>query len=115
MEYTQSNLPRIVESYLLLKQSVTSTRLQAERAYNSFRTIDDEFSLTGSRILEIGAGGRGSLLKLFDETSEDLDESIKLILEQRKIEKEAEEAAAAAEEARGERGASSESEEPATV
>lgn len=70
MEYTQSNLPRIVESYLLLKQSVTSTRLQAERAYNSFRTIDDEFSLTGSRILEIGAGGRGSLLKMFDETND---------------------------------------------
>lgn len=70
MEYTQSNLSKITETYLLFKQNLTATRTQAERAHSSFQRIVDEFNLTDSRILEIGAGSRGALLQMFQESND---------------------------------------------
>lgn len=70
MEYTQSSLSRITETYLLFKQNLTATSAQAERAHSSFQQIVDEFNLTDSRILEIGAGSRGALLQMFDESND---------------------------------------------
>ena len=70
MEYTQSNMPKLIETYLLLRRSLTDTRTQAERAHKTFRQIVDEFQLTNRRILEIGAGSRGALLQMFDEKND---------------------------------------------
>ena len=70
MEYTQSNLSKITETYLLFKQNLTATRGQAERAHSSFQQVADEFKLTDKRILELGGGSRGALLQMFDETND---------------------------------------------
>jgi ubiquinone/menaquinone biosynthesis C-methylase UbiE len=70
MEYTQSNLSKLSETYLLFKQNITATKAQARRALNSFRQINDEFKLSNAHILELGAGSRGALLKLFDKSND---------------------------------------------
>ena len=70
MEYTQSSMPKLTETYLLLKRNLTATRAQAVRAHRTFRQIVNEFKLKNSRILEIGAGNKGALVQMFDETND---------------------------------------------
>lgn len=70
MEYTQSNMSRFTEAWLLIKHSFMETKGQAERAYHSYRKIADEFDIKDDRVMEIGAGSRGSLIQMFGESND---------------------------------------------
>ena len=70
MEYTRSNMPKMLEAYLLLKQNLSATKQQAQRLHSTYVRINQEFNLVNSRILELGAGSRGALIQLFDDSNE---------------------------------------------
>jgi SAM-dependent methyltransferase len=56
-------------SYLLLRHAISSTKQQAKNLFNTYDVIHKEFSLQNKHILELGAGSRGSLITLFDESN----------------------------------------------
>lgn len=70
MEYTYSTMPKWREVALLFRKSMTSTKLSAERIFSLYSRLVADFNLHGKCILEIGAGGRGAFLRLFDDTNE---------------------------------------------
>lgn len=70
MEYTHSTMPKWREVVLLFRQSITSTKLSAERIFSLYSRLATDFDLHDKRILEIGAGGRGAFLRLFDNTND---------------------------------------------
>ena len=70
MAYTESTQSKITETYLLLRNAVSSTKQQAQNLYNTYDRIQKEFNLKDKRILELGAGSRGALITLFDESND---------------------------------------------
>lgn len=70
MEYTNSTMPKWRESAMLLKASVTDTKHQAERIFLLYNRLRRDFGLRDKQILEVGAGGRAGLLRLFDDSNE---------------------------------------------
>ena len=70
MEYTQSSMPKLVEAYLLLKQNFAATKQQAQRLHATYSRINQEFQIHDSHVLELGAGSRGALIQLFDDSNE---------------------------------------------
>ncbi len=69
MAYTESTQSKITESYLLLRNAISSTKQQALNLFTTYDHIQKEFNLKNKRILEIGAGSRGALITLFDESN----------------------------------------------
>jgi len=70
MAYTESTQSKFTESFLLLRNAISSTKQQAENLFNTYDSIQKEFSLQNSRILELGSGSRGALITLFDESND---------------------------------------------
>jgi ubiquinone/menaquinone biosynthesis C-methylase UbiE len=70
MAYTESTQSKITESFLLLRNALSSTKQQAENLFNTYDRIQKEFGLQNKRILELGAGSRGALITLFDDSND---------------------------------------------
>lgn len=69
MEYTDSTMTKWREATLLLRTSMTGTKRHAERVYALYARLTADFDLHNKRILELGAGGRGAFLRLFDASN----------------------------------------------
>lgn len=69
MRYIDSNLPKVVESYRLLRRSL-DPKGQAKRMFSTFESFRAEFDLQGKSLLELGAGGRDGLIYLFDDSND---------------------------------------------
>lgn len=70
MAYTESTQSKVTESFLLLRNALYSTKQQAENLFNTYNRIQKEFGLQNRSILELGAGSRGALITLFDESND---------------------------------------------